>query len=218
MKRTLFFVWPGLVCLALLVYGCSKTGPQGATGATGPAGSTGSAGPAGPKGDTGATGPEGNANVMVKTVSPTNTQWIYNSQYSLETSPGSYVEYFTRYYDVAFPALTKGILDSGLVLVYVNPNPLVSTTQWLPLTYSFEDGSGDFNYVIGYSTSVGSVELDYFFQQIVPNSTIPVLSTYDIPTYSFKLVAISGTLATSMNNQNINTGNYSQVSKFLNIP
>jgi hypothetical protein len=120
--------------------------------------------------------------------SVTNSQLLWNSVYSFATGPGSYTEYFTRYDDLAVPAVTQNVLNTGSVQVFFNPNPLSSTNQWLPLPYSFLDGSGNFNYYFGYTTSVGQVELEVFFQQIVPGSTIPTLSTYTFPTYDFKVI------------------------------
>jgi hypothetical protein len=118
----------------------------------------------------------------------TNSQLLWNSSYSFATSPTSYTEYFTRYCDFSVPAITQSVLDTGSVQVFFNPNPLANTNQWLPLPYSFLDASGNFNYVVGYATSVGQVELDLFFQQIVAGATIPSLSTYTFPTYDFKVV------------------------------
>ena len=98
-----------LACLilALGLSMCSKQGPAGATGA---AGATGPAGPQGPKGDT------GTANVIYSkwdsSFSGTSTIW-----------------------DVA--AITRGILDSGNVLVYVEQNGYV-----YPLPYDNVNGSG----------------------------------------------------------------------------
>ena len=209
MKRYLF------ACLVLIFVGCSKTGPTGPAGAQGATGATGASGATGPAGPT---GPKGNANVLVDTFTLVNTQWIWNSQYSLETSPGSYTEYFTRYYTATVPAVTQGVLDSGMVLGFMVANPLANTVNWSPLPFQFLDGSTDFYYVFAFQTYVGKVELDYFFQQINSSATLPVLSTYKIPTYQFKLVVITGSLTAQMKQQNIDVGNYSQVSHFLNLP
>jgi len=198
-----------------MVAGCGKTGPAGPAGpagAQGSQGSTGATGPGGPK------GPEGNANVMVDTFTLTSSKWAWNSQYSLETAPGTYVEYFTRYHDVALPAVTQGIIDSGMVLAYFIPNPLTIPVNWTPLPFQFLDGSGNFFYDVVFQVSVGQVELGYFFQQINSAGTLPVLSTYTIPTYTFKLVVISGSLTAQMKQQNVDVGNYDQVSHFLNLP
>jgi hypothetical protein len=197
-----------------LLTGCSKTGPAGATG---PAGTTGAAGAAGATGAQGPQGPEGNANVMVDTFTITNAQWHWNSAYSFETAPSSYTEYFTRYHGVVDSAITSGVLDSGQVLVYFVPDPLVNGNQWVPLPYQFTDGSGNFNYEIAYETSSDSITLHFFFIQLVASATIPVLSTYNIPTTKFKIIAMTGSISTAMYHAGIDVGNYSAVSKFLGL-
>ena len=209
---------PGFIAACLfslffltLLPGCSKTGPAGATGPAGPTGAAGAAGPQGPQ------GPEGNANVFVDTLTLTSSQWIYNSQYSFETSSGSYTEYFTRYHDITDSAVTQGVLDSGQVLAYFVPNPIANTAQWAPLPYQFLDGSGEFNYNVVFQTYVGKIELGYFFSQVVANPTIPTLSTYNIPTYHFKIVVMTGTISTAMYRAGVDVGNYSSVSKFLGL-
>ena len=182
---------------------------QGPTGATGAKGATGPAGPTGPQ------GPEGNANVIVDTFTVTaSADWLYNSQYSFETSPGSYVEYFTRYYDVELSQLTQAFLNTGMVLLYFNPNPLANPNQWTILPYQFLDASGDFYYVMGYQAYVGEIELDYFFQQIVANSTIPVLSNYNIPIYTFRLFLVSSSTVLSMGKDQVNIHDYNQVNRY----
>jgi len=215
MTRNFSLVLAALVGLTFLVVGCSKTGPAGPAG---PAGPQGPQGAQGATGSTGAQGPQGNANVFVDTFSLTNAQWAYNSQYYFEVSPGSYVEYFTRYHDITLPEVSRGILDSGLVLAYFNPNPIANTDQWAPLTYEFLDGSADFYYVMAYQTFLGEVEMEFFFQQINTSASIPNLATYKIPTYKFKVVVISGSLAAQMKQQGVDVKNYGQVNHFLNLP
>jgi len=185
-------------------------GPKTATGWGSPISLQGPQGPIGPQ------GPEGNANVKVDTFTVANAQWLYNSQYSMETSPGSYVEYFTRYYDRTESTITQDILTSGMVLVYFTPNPIVGPA-WDALTYQFLDGSGDFYYVVAANVTVGQVELDYFFQQIVANSSLPTLYNYDIPTYRFKVVVVSGQIAAYMLSHHIDFKNYSAVSRLTGL-
>lgn len=199
-----------LFVMALLP-GCSKTGPAGATG---PAGSTGAAGAAGA---TGPQGPEGNANVMVDTFSVTNAQWLWNSTYEFSTNPSSFTEYFTRYHNVPDTAITQDILNTGQVLVYFTPNTFGNANQWAPLPYEFTDASGNFNYEIAFETNDSTVRLHFFFVQLVASATIPVLSTYNIATYKFKIVAMTGTISTAMYHAGVDVGNYSAVSKFLGL-
>jgi hypothetical protein len=129
----------------ILFAGCSKSsGPVGATGAAG------SAGPIGPK---------GNANVVVDSFTVSNSQWLWNDNYILYTSGTTYTEWFTRYYKVAVSAVTQGVLDSGMVMVYMTPN-INDNSQWSPVPYSFDSGDGySFNFV--YVTSPGGIELEF---------------------------------------------------------
>jgi hypothetical protein len=196
-----------LLAVTLSLTGCSKS-----SGPVGPAGAQGSTGAAGVQGSP---GPEGNANVQVKTLSVTNAQWLWNANYEFQTSPGSYTEYFTRYYDAAFSEVTQGILDSGMVLVYFIPNTIDNDNQWAPLPYQFTDESGYFNYEMAFETMPGKVRLHFFFVPLNASATIPTLSTYDIVTYKFKMITLSGSVVTSMNKAHVNWNNYAAVSNFI---
>jgi hypothetical protein len=190
-------------------------GPKTAAGWGTPLSLQGPAGPAGPTGPTGPQGPTGNANVIVDTFTVmSSADWIYNSQYSFETSPGSYTEYFTRYVDVNLTELTQSFLNTGMLLIYVNPNALANPNQWQVMPYRFLDGSANFYYVMGYQTYVGQIELDYFFEEINTSATLPVLSSYNIPIYSFKAFLISSTTVLDMKQAGINMNDYNQVSRF----
>jgi hypothetical protein len=103
------------------------------------------------------------------------------------------------------------------VMVYFVPNPLVNTVAWVPLPYQFLDGSGNFYYDVAYQTSVGSIELDYFFNQIVASATIPTLSNYDIPTYQFKFVVITGTSMALMLKNHIDFKDYKSVARITGM-
>jgi len=188
----------------ILFTGCSKSsGPAGATGATG------ATGPAGP------TGLQGNANVMVDTFTLVSSQWLWNDNYILFTGGGSYTEWFTRYYKATFSAVTQGVLDSGLVMVYMTPN-LQNDNQWSPVPYTFDTGDG-YSYDFVYVTSPGTVELEFYFSDATSTATPPTLSTYAMASYTFKLVAVTGSIATSMEKSKIDHSNYAQVANFLGL-
>lgn len=161
--------------------------------------------------------PGTNASVKTTVFTITNSQWLWNSQYEFQTSPSSYTEYFTRYCDTAVTSITQNVLDDGMVLVYFTPNTSNNTNQWAPLPYEFTDGSGNFNYEIAYETNVGTIRLHYFFVQLVASATIPVLSTYDIATYKFKVVAVTGTLMAAIRKNHINLSDYQAVSRFTGV-
>jgi hypothetical protein len=189
-------------------------GPKTATGWGTPLSILGLQGPQGPAGPQ---GPPGNANVLTTVFTITNSQWLWNSQYEFQTSPSSYTEYFTRYCDNSVPSITQNVLDDGMVLVYFTPNTSNNTNQWAPLPYEFTDGSGNFNYEIAYETNVGTVRLHYFFVQLVASATIPVLSTYTISTYSFKVIAVTGTLTAALGKNHIKLTDYQAVSRFTGV-
>ena len=191
---------------SILAVGCSKTGPAGATGSQGSTGAQGSAGPQ---------GPQGNANVQVDTFTLVSSQWLWNDNYILFTGGGSYTEWFTRYYKGTFPAITQGVLDSGLVMVYMTPN-LQNKLQWAPLPYTFDTGDG-YSYDFVFVTTPGGLELEFYFADQVSSATPPTLSSYTLATYSFKCLAITGTIAAAMQKAGIDKGNYAEVSAYLNL-
>jgi hypothetical protein len=161
-------------------------------------------------------GPMGNANVKVDTFSVGGSQWLWNSQYMFETSPGSYTEYFTRYYTRNNNTITQDVLDNGLVLVYFTPSPFNNPNQWAPLPYQFDSSFGfTYNYV--YVTALGQVTLHYFFIQTSTTATLPTLSTYNDEVRKFKIVTITGQTGTFMQQHHINLNNYQEVSKITGL-
>lgn len=193
-----------IVSVVLLGAACSK-GDTGATGATGAAGPQGVAGP---------TGPQGNANVFTDTFSLVNTDWLYNSGYFYSTGSGGYTEYFTRYHDVAFSKVTQGVLDSGMVIVYMEPNA-TDSNQWSPLPYTFLAFGGQYYYNFVYESMPGKVRLHYFYTANGSGTAPTTLSTDVIPTHKYKIVALTGTVSTAMKRQLIDVGDYKAVMNFL---
>jgi hypothetical protein len=187
--RKLLLAGTLLIASACFFTACQKGDP----GTAGAAGAQGPAGPGGPAGPTGPTGPQGNANVKTDTFRVVSSQWLWNANYAFATAPNSSLQYFTRYYDRSFASITQDILDKGFVLVYFTPSPF-NANQWVNLPYQLASFSSDFNYNVTEETSVGKVRLHFFFSQIDPAATLPTLSTYNIATYKFKVVAVSGSL------------------------
>jgi hypothetical protein len=173
-------------------------------------------GPAGPQGAVGPQGPEGNANVMTDVFSVGGSQWIWNQNYLYETSSGSYIEYFTRYYVRMNTTVTQAVLNDGLVLVYFTPSPVNNPNQWEPLPYQFDSGAGyTYNYV--YVTAVGQVTLEYFFIPTVSTATLPTLSTYSDETRNFKIVTLTGTTGNFLLAHHVNLNNYQEVSRVTGL-
>jgi hypothetical protein len=196
MKR--FFVY----MVVVLAAACSK-------GNTGPAGVQGPAGPQGVKGDS------GNANVVVDTFSLTSAQFAYNSFYNFETTGGSVDEWFTRYHDCAFPAVTGEVLATGMVLAYFVPDPLDFPNQWAPLPYSFLAFGDQYYYNFAFQTDTGVVRIQYYYTPNGTSGTIPnTLSTEVIPTRRYKLIAVSGEVADAMRREQVDVGDEAAVTAF----
>ncbi|HEY4286476.1 MAG TPA: hypothetical protein VGN00_05200 [Puia sp.] len=178
-------------------------------------GDTGPAGPAGPAGPTGAQGPIGNANVFVDTFSLASADWLWNSGYTYSNTNGGTITYFTRYHDVTFSKLTQGIIDSGMVLVYIAPN-LNNLQQYSPMPYSYLSFGSVFYYNYVFETFVGKVRLHFFYTQNSTTAAPTTLSTDVIPTLKYKIVVVAGTVATTMKAHDVDVKDYNAVNHFLN--
>lgn len=129
--------------------------------------------------------PPGSPSVFV--TSPTSAQFLWNSNYPLETGPGSFTEYFTRFDDVSVPSLTQAMLRDGTLQVFMTPSPANNPDAWLPLPYQFDSSFG-FTYNFTYLARPGHVVLMFYFIQTNPSATLPTLSTFAMNTYNFKIV------------------------------
>ncbi|HEY4111287.1 hypothetical protein [Puia sp.] len=206
MQKGIFYLF--LICL--IAGACSKTGPTGSQGA---AGATGAAGPQGPAGPT---GPQGNANVFTDTFSLASADWLWNSGYTYSNSNGGTVTYFTRYHDAAFSKITQGMLDSGMVMVYIAPNAN-DFNQWSPLPYTFLSFGAVFYYNYVYETMPGKVRLHFFYTANGSGTPPTTLSADVIPTHKYKIVAVTGTVSTAMKRDKVNVGDYRQVMNYLGM-
>jgi hypothetical protein len=206
MQKKISYLAVVVLSIVFLATACSK----GDTGPAGPTGGTGSQGPAGP------TGPQGNANVFTDTFSLVSADWAYNSGYLYSTGNGGYTEYFTRYHDVTFSKVTQGILDSGMVMVYMEPNA-TDTNQWSPLPYTFLAFGAAYYYNYVYETMPGKVRLHYFYTANGSGTAPTTLSTDVIPTHKYRIVALSGTVSTAMRRDQIDVGDYKAVMNYLGM-
>jgi hypothetical protein len=189
-------------------------GPKTASGWGTPTALRGPQGPTGPVGSTGPTG--GNQNVFADVFTLQGSDWLWNSQYVYETSPGSYTEYFTRYYVRKNTSVNYNTLTNGMVLVYFTPSPINNPGQWEPLPYQFDSSFGyTYNYV--FVPALGQVTLHYFFIQTDPSATLPTLSTYVDETRQFKIISISGETGIFMTQHHVNLNNYNEVSKVTGL-
>jgi hypothetical protein len=204
MQKKISYLAVVVLNFVFLATACSKgdTGPAGSTGATG---TQGVAGP---------TGPQGNANVFTDTFSLASADWAWNSGYLYSTGNGGYTEYFTRYHDVAFSKVTQGILDSGMVMVYMEPNA-TDSNQWSPLPYTFLAFGGAYYYNFVYESMPGKVRLHYFYTANGSGPAPTTLSTDVIPTHKYKVIVLTGAISTAMRRELIDVGDYKAVMNYL---
>ncbi|MCO5950251.1 hypothetical protein [Mucilaginibacter flavidus] len=160
--------------------------------------------------------PGTNAGVKTDVFSIGGSNWLWNSAYVYETGPGSYTEYFTRYYVRLNNTVTQDVLDNGMVLVYMQPSPVNNPNQWAPVPYQFDSSFGyTDNYV--YVTSLGVVTLHYFFIQTDPSTTLPTLSTYNDEVRKFKIVTVTGQAGVFMAQHHVHLDNYQEVSRITGL-
>ncbi len=189
------FLYAILASITLFTTQCKKEGPVG------PEGPQGSEGPAGPRG---ATGAPGSSSVRSKTVKLTNAQWGNNTTtHWFNTSAGVAVGHNARYVDINEALITQAIMDNGLVQVYFMPYD--GTTAYTSLPYSRQNAQLTYNINVDYTYQLGKVRLLFFLTGSYGAPATPSVSTWTIPSYTFKYIiipgtAIAGRYSTSANN------------------
>ncbi|PWT72346.1 MAG: hypothetical protein C5B59_15865, partial [Bacteroidetes bacterium] len=120
---------------------------------------------------------------------------IFFLGYQSFDSIGSYNGNPDRYQDVTDSLITKGILDTGSVSVFFDPNPTRTgqNPEWTPLPYQFPDIEvGRFWHNIDFKISMYKVRLYYFFTPYIKNDPIPYITSVGPPGYFVKIVVQSG--------------------------
>jgi hypothetical protein len=162
MKQKTFYPFSFFALIMVLIFSsCEKTGPAGPAGSQG---MQGNPGPAGPQGDT------GTANV------------IYSEWDSTLTGPDSYW---------SVPAITQGVLDSSVILVFGNQNGFV-----FQLPFDNVNGSG---FYVNDDFSVGKI---YIYCG----------TGYNLGDFQFRYVIIPGGVAATSAHLN-----YQQITSLFNI-
>jgi hypothetical protein len=146
---------------------------------------------AGCEGDVDPAGPAGNANVMTGTISPSNAEWIYNSEWNMTTNVGTVTVYATRCVDIPVSQITADIIAKGAVLVFFEAE--TGSDRWTALPFEFLHYTHVYFINIVYEVEEGMIRLHYFLMPASSGATTPNLATFVIPTYRFKYVVIKGT-------------------------
>lgn len=182
-----------IVVIAMLtgIGSCSKDeGPQGPAG---PQGAQGQPGQQGADGPAGVQGPAGNANVIVR-------------NYTLE--PSDFTEYGTagqpqhRYSaSISIPEVTSSVFNSGMVVVYYNPNG----PSWFSLPQTLYESS--YSYTLTYYHYVGGVGIQRYDSDL---HSIP-------PTFTLSLKVVIVPPATGKKDWDVDWNNYSAVKEYFHI-
>jgi hypothetical protein len=220
MKRDRLLLIAVLV-ISIIASNCSKgpIGPQGLQGIQGPKGATGSTGPQGPKGDSGATGPKGDTGVAG--TNGTNgaqgpagssnviySNWFADSTLNVpwaDTTLPATGETMGRAFKYA-PDITSGILDSGVVMVYVRHYSLIGP-QLLPLLIS--------DLQLNFVPEQGSI---LFYINGLTSSTPYPGSTYPPGDFEYRYIIIPGSIKASGRKINPTAMTYSEICKTYHIP
>ena len=171
------------------------------------------AGCEGEQGPTGPSGTDGNANVLTGTISPTNAEWLNGGAYSLQTTPGSWTSYFTRYVAIPVAEITPDIIANGAVLVSFEAHP--GSGKWTPLPFQFVEHNAGYIITIVNEVIEGEVRLHYFNMLNSAGVTPPILADVMIPTYTFKYTVIEGNALQAMTASEVDVTDHDQVMEFL---
>jgi hypothetical protein len=170
----------------------------------------------GEEGPTGPAGADGNANVGTGTISPTNAEWLWNSYYSMQISPGSWMSYYTRYVDISVEEITPDIISTGLVLVFFEAEP--ESGNWTPLPFQYVTFGSAYTYNIVYDVMEGMIRLHYFYTRNDLSVTVPNIETAVIPTYTFKYMVIEGTALAAMRAREVDVSDHDRITEYLMSP
>lgn len=211
MKKKFFTI---LILMGSLIFttGCGKDGAIGPDGSKGDKGDMGETGAKGSTGATGPTGATGNANVKTDLFTVASGDWTYSAIYWFGSGVGGSQGYFTKFYDRPNTLITQDLLNTGMVLVFMQSAPSASPQQWVPIPLTFQ-GTADYTFNYAFETNVGSVRLHFYFVKGTVDP--PALTSYTIPVHQFKVIAVSGTQKVGMVKNHINVNDFAQVSKYL---
>ncbi len=171
----------GLLALMFTLASCSKEGDTGPQGPAGPAGPAGPTGPQGPAGET------GTANVIY-------SAWI----------PVSSDE--TGYSEIEAPSLSKDILNSGSIKVYVN---LGSADQ--PLVFPLPAVIHPGFFIENPDENDAYMTLDPVYAENI----VAILSNYVLTDLPFRYILIPGGVEDGRSQ--VDWKDYNSVKKFYNL-
>lgn len=186
-------------------------------GCEGPVGPRGEQGPIGEKGETGSTGSDGNANVLVKTITVTNQNYI-DGNLSARHTNNSLFFFPAKIANIEDSDITEDIVNDGFVLAYIRVPVGLSfePSQWANIPYSYRHLNQI--YTVNYSSaySLNTFTLAYYFTRNM-DGTMPNIRDWVVPDNIIKYVIISGHVAKLLSNSNIDQSNLNDVEEFLKL-
>lgn len=187
-------------------------------GCEGPEGPTGPAGLQGTQGEQGADGPQGedgNANVLVKTITVTNQNYI-DDYLSAKHTNNTLFFFPAKIANIEDPDITEDIVANGLVLAYIRvPIGLgFEPSQWvnLPYTYRHINEIYTANYSSAYSLNTFS--LAFYFTKNT-EGTMPDIRDWNVPDNSIKYVIISGSAMAQIASSSVDFKNLEVLEDYL---
>lgn len=197
----------GLAVFILSIVLIISIGCEGPEGPTGPAGLQGPQGEQGPEGPPGEDGVDGNANVLVKTITITNQNYI-DDYLSAKHSNNTLFFFPAKIANIEDPDITEDIVTNGLVLAYIRvPVGLgFEPSQWtnLPYTYRHINEIYTANYSSAYSLNTFS--LAFYFTRNT-EGTMPNIRDWTVADNTIKYVIISGSAMAQMASSKVDYNN-----------
>lgn len=197
-----------ILSISLIIsIGCE--GPTGSEGLQGPQGEQG------PEGTPGEDGVDGNANVLVKTITVTNQNYI-DDYLSAKHSNNTLFFFPAKIANIEDPDITEDIVANGLVLAYIRvPIGLgFEPTQWTNLPYSYRHVNQIYtgNYSSAYSLNTFSLAF-YFTRNM--EGTMPDIQNWTVPDNSIKYVIISGSAMAQMSSSKVDIKNLEALEAYI---
>jgi hypothetical protein len=178
------------LAFCLLLVSCAKDGP------TGPAGAA------------------GNADVRTHVVTLADSNFVL-ATYWLSTGPGAATGRQARAATIVDSSITRGIVDSGTVLVYFRPSLIGSDSSWEQLPVSMLSFGDTYWYKFASRIGIASVKIYYWHESNTTGTAPPAVTSVVVPTRPFKYIVISGSSLTLMKARGVNVSNFDEVTGFL---
>lgn len=187
----------------------------GCEGPTGPEGPQGPQAEQGPEGLQGPPGEDGNANVLVKSITVTNQNYI-DGNLSAKHTNNTLFFFPAKIANIEDPDITEDIVANGLVLAYIRVPVGLSfePSQWtnLPYTYRHLNEIYTANYSSAYSLNTFS--LAFYFTRNT-EGTMPDIRNWTVPDNSIKYVIISGSAMGQMTRSKLDFKNLNALEAYM---